>query len=669
MKLTPLLDHWQKPANAGDPLAVLATTFTLDPDFFERSCLARFLAVESVDEGTGSVDDLVARLELEESLRAPAVTVLADRSAQGERSTLRWDALHCQVPRRGLLHSKVAILLWENAARVIVGSANLTAAGYRHQIELALAADLGPHCILPGAVLTALADELDSYLDLVPGLAVGVPARNQVDRTLALFRERASRQPRVQTNLKVAFAPSNADVGPLDALEEAWSGARPLWATHLSPFWDADDPTVLRSVADLLTGRPKEERWQDVAVVFGPRGEIGFPLDHFDAVDSVSELDLRDDEVRRLHAKCLLLSQREWVAALVGSSNHTKAGLGLAKTNGKRHREVNLWLGAPLNSKEGTALFGLVPTGQEVDPVGVNYDDQADDDELEDSAPVLPPCFGLCRLTRKDDSWILTIGIEPVAMPIAWRVSLPSGATLLDATSWRSAGSPTSIEVAVEANNLPMFVVVEWDEESTIWAVIADDRHSLPPGAGLADLNSGHLLDALASGKSLARAAREELERKQRERPASGGTQIVTDPLKRFDSRASLLRRGRALAQSLAAMQRRLEHPALTTDALVARLTGPLGPRFVARKTVEDVEEGNKDLADGLFTLAEIALTVGRVDWARALQFVDQSEGRSTIGAALDDIESLRVRLGNGPADLAQYAARAMKEARRCLTS
>ena len=30
MKLTPLLDHWQKPANAGDPLAVLATTFTLE---------------------------------------------------------------------------------------------------------------------------------------------------------------------------------------------------------------------------------------------------------------------------------------------------------------------------------------------------------------------------------------------------------------------------------------------------------------------------------------------------------------------------------------------------------------------------------------------------------------------------------------------------------------
>lgn len=70
MMLRPLLDLWQKPEDAGDPVAVLATTFTLGADFFEQSCLARFLAVESVDEGTGSVDDLIARLELEESLRA-----------------------------------------------------------------------------------------------------------------------------------------------------------------------------------------------------------------------------------------------------------------------------------------------------------------------------------------------------------------------------------------------------------------------------------------------------------------------------------------------------------------------------------------------------------------------------------------------------------------------
>ncbi|CCH78212.1 hypothetical protein BN12_2620027 [Nostocoides japonicum T1-X7] len=669
MTLTPLLDHWQKPANAGDPVAVVATTFTLEPDFFERSCLARFLAVESVDEGTGSVDDLVARLELEESLRAPTVTVLADRSAQSERSTLRWDVLHCQVPRRGLLHSKVAVLLWENATRVIIGSANLTPAGYRHQIEIALAADLGPHCILPRAVLAGLADELASYLRLVPGLTADVPARQHVEQTLETFRERVAKQSRASTRLKVAFAPTNANSGPLDVLEDAWSGARPLRATHLSPFWDTEDRTVLESVATLLTGRPRRERRQETAVVRDPWGVIAFPIEHFDAVDCVRELDLRDGEARRLHAKCLLLSQRDWVAVLVGSSNHTKAGLGLGAANDKRHREINLWLGAPPGTKEGKALLGLVPVGQEVYPADVTFDDHADDDELDDSAPVLPTCFGLCRLVRKGDSWVLIIGIEPGPMPREWRIALPSGTTLLDSASWVSAGCPESTAVPVAADGLPMFVVAEWDEESTSWAVVADDRHSLPPGKGLESLNSSQLLEALASGKSLAQVAREELERMEQARLSPGGGRIVTDPLKRFDSTSSLLRKGRALAQSLAAMQRRLEHPVMTIDALTARLAGPLGPMFVARKTVDDVEEGRKETADGLFTLAEIALTIGRVNWAEALRRVDETEGRRVARASLDDLEVLAARLGGEPVDLAHYSTRAVREARRCLAS
>lgn len=669
MKLTPLLDHWQKPAHAGEPVAVLATTFTLDPDFFEQSCLARFLAVESVNEGTGSVDDLVARLELEESLRAPAVTVLADRSAQSERSTLRWDLLHCQAPRRSLLHSKVALLLWENATRVIIGSANLTPAGYRHQIELALAADLGPHCILPVRVLTALADELRSYLDLVPGLTTDVPAHRQVEWILKLFGERISEQPRVKTNLRVALAPTNADTGPLDALDAAWSGGRPLWATHLSPFWDAGEPDVLNKVSALLTGRPVDNRYQEAVVSYGPRGEVAFPLEHFDSVDSVVELDLRDEGVRRLHAKCLLLSQPHWVAALVGSSNHTKAGLGLGRANEKRHREINLWLGAPRSTKEGKALLGLVPTGNAVDPRGLTYDDQADEDELDDSAPVLPACFGLCRLLREGGSWVLAIGVQSSESPEEWRVTLPSGTTILDSATWSAAGSPSSTMVPVKADDLPMFVIVEWQDESAIWVVIVDDRHSLPFGAGLANLNSDHLLDALASGKSLTQVVRVELERSSAEPLSSGTRTVVTDPLKRYDSRSSLLRKGRALAQSLAAMQRRLEQPALTADALTARLTGPLGPTFVSLKTVGDVEAGHKELADGIFTLAEIALTVGRVDWVGALRFVDRADGMSAVQDALDEIESLQARLGDNPADLAQYAARAMKEARRCLSS
>ena len=70
MKPTPLLDFWQKPADAGEPVALLATTYALEPDFFEQNCLARFLEVSSVNEETKSVDDIVAAVELHESLQS-----------------------------------------------------------------------------------------------------------------------------------------------------------------------------------------------------------------------------------------------------------------------------------------------------------------------------------------------------------------------------------------------------------------------------------------------------------------------------------------------------------------------------------------------------------------------------------------------------------------------
>lgn len=264
MKFQPLLDHWQKPPDAGDPMGVIATTFTLDGEFFERSCLARYLAVESVAEGTGSVEDLVASLEMEESLRRHGL-LRPQRAGQALDAAVGRSAL----PRSGtgLLHSKVAILMWERATRVIIGSANLTPAGYRHQLELAMAVDLGTTCLLPVPVLEALADEIETYVDLVPGLTEGTPARGRAVARLATFRERVARQSRVATTVKVAFAPSNRETGPLDTFEQVWSGNRPLGAVHLSPFWDSRDPALLRRVADLLTGHPAKERWHDVAVV------------------------------------------------------------------------------------------------------------------------------------------------------------------------------------------------------------------------------------------------------------------------------------------------------------------------------------------------------------------------------------------------------------------
>lgn len=411
MKPFPLLDFWQKPADAGAPIAALATTFALDPDFFEQDCLARFLEVSSVNEGTGTVDDIVASVELHELLQRTCVTVLADRSAPVQRTSLLWDLLSCQVDG-GFLHAKVAVLIWENATRVIIGSANLTAAGYRRQIELGLAADLGVECLFPSNVLTAIADELESYLRLVPGYAADVAVFTRAANTLALFRRRIAESPTGRAAVSAAFAPTNEEKAPLDQLPAVWSGPQPLCALHLSPFWDSGDQAVLAATRKLLTGRPADERLHQVAVALSPRGQTTFSRHLRKAITEVRELQDQGKEMRTLHAKCLLITSKEWVAALVGSSNHTKAGLGLGQY--RRHREINVWLGAPRNSKGGKALLELIPLGKRV-PDNVEEVEPKDEDEAR--LPSLPACFGISRVTRQseDSAWELHLGITATA--------------------------------------------------------------------------------------------------------------------------------------------------------------------------------------------------------------------------------------------------------------
>jgi|GEM_PF-6495365 len=667
MNPTPLLDFWQKPAKAGDPLAVLATTFALEPDFFEQNCLARFLEVSSVDESSGSVEDIVAQVEMQEMLQTASVTVLADRSAPVQRTSLLWDILGCEV-QGGLLHAKVAVLIWQNATRVILGSANLTAAGYRRQIELGLAVDLGPQCLFPAQVLGQIADELQAYLGLVPGYAPDVQAFDRARDTLALFRQRIEAQPQVNSGLRVAFAPTNPQAAPLDQLSAAWSGSQPLQATHLSPFWDATDPAALNAARGLLTGRPASSRSQQVAVVIDPRGRIAFSPELAKVVNGVQKLKPQDKEVRTLHAKCLLIESDAWVAALVGSSNHTKAGLGLAA--GRRHREMNVWIGAPRDSREGKYLRQLIvldgkTAGDEP------FIELQDEDEAEVTA--LPPCFGLCRLVQAQGqkaTWQLQFGItETSDMPADWQIGLTSGAAaVLTRAQWQAQGSPGTTTHVLAEPAVPMFVMVRWNGHELPWAVIAEDRHCLPPLPALASLQAHHLLAALARGQSLAQALRDQLANgnaaEQKEK-----TDADLNPLSRFDNPESLLRKGRALAASLSAMQRRLEQPVITGDTLRARLTGPLGPEFVAGKVVQAYEDGRQGRAETIFTVAEIALTVGRVNWRKVLQNMDRAVGIALVEQTLKRLDQLRSRLGNEPADLASYANRAMKETRQCLAS
>ena len=80
-----LLELWRPPANAGDPVGCLATTYTFRPGLFDEQCLARFLEIESEPDR----EDLAFLLERESRLGSVYAGVLVDHTKAGVEHSLR----------------------------------------------------------------------------------------------------------------------------------------------------------------------------------------------------------------------------------------------------------------------------------------------------------------------------------------------------------------------------------------------------------------------------------------------------------------------------------------------------------------------------------------------------------------------------------------------------
>jgi hypothetical protein len=159
-----LLDYWIPPETAGDPVGCIATTFTFAPDFFEEHCLSRFLRLETDPREDGAA----YLIEREEKLAVSRVFVLVDRiHAQGSASP-RWDVVSVRPPA-GIFHPKIALLVWHDWVRLMIGSANLTEPGYRKNQEVYGVLDFFDGGVVPRGVLNDCLDFLHSVLPFCPG--------------------------------------------------------------------------------------------------------------------------------------------------------------------------------------------------------------------------------------------------------------------------------------------------------------------------------------------------------------------------------------------------------------------------------------------------------------------------------------------------------------------
>ena len=437
-----LLDFWSPPDGAGQPVACLAASFTFESDFFTQECVSRFLSLATTTAEGDTISSIVALLEEEDRLSEAQVSVLIDRSTPAEKRNLRWDLLPVDAPG-GLLHAKVAALIWERSARIILGSANLTSAGYRRQVELGLAIDLDAQCRVPRGVIDSLVAELRRLVELAPGPATG--PKDRAFKTVDLLADRVQglTLPRTgNAELLMAVAPARPGTSPLERLDDVWRGGQPLRATLLSPFWDTADPApAVEAVRERLTGRPATGRSMTFVVRADPLTHAVCAPESLAAQIGVGatihSFDLPDPEERRdLHAKLLVFESNQWLAALIGSSNMTGAGLGLHPVRG--HHELNLWLGCPALSKTAKHIRALARVGAKINPDHLEYQPLPDEDEP--TTPVLPAGFVRCTLDAKAPP-SLFLELEAKGLPGSWQVLGPTERELLTAEVWRDGGA------------------------------------------------------------------------------------------------------------------------------------------------------------------------------------------------------------------------------------
>lgn len=647
-----ILDAWQPPEDAGEPLGCAATTFTFDPAFFEEECLSRFLALE-----TGPEDGAAYLIEREEKLaQLVCAAVLVDQHhARGTRN-LRWDLLAVRVPG-AILHAKISLLLWSRRARLIVASANLTEPGYRRNHEVFGVLDYYPGSQAPWSVLA----EMVEFLRDAAGFAAGEgttpgPALNRwnrfLDHVLKLSRHWGQRQPprgfshpRVFT---ITTGPGRPDI--FRRLREVWpSGSAPAEAFIVSPFFDppnvANKPTqalwaLLRQRGDALvqfevTG---EEVPGGGVLLHAPESlRRAQPADREGADTVFRRLTLEKD--RPLHAKCLWLQNGEWAVYLMGSSNFTATGLGLGQAP---NLEANLAYAVCFarNRKAGRALQQAWLPSDAVKGKPRFLREPLDD--REDAAMagdiLLPAAFGEAVFAKNTQGATFVELTFPHRPPAGWRLVLEDREVVFfDEAAWRKRRAPAQVRLPWQADRPPSAFRVGWRGSKGLawWPVNVRDAASLPPPDELRALLLDDLIEILGSARPLHQVLRRWPRRRYAGNPDEASPHL--DPHRRVDTATFLLQRTRRLAWALTELRKRLSQPVPSREALQWRLHGPCGVMALALAILAE----NRTESEKAFQLTEIAVELARVEPRHAPGCLPRAQVRAALRECIRNIRAL----------------------------
>ena len=650
-----LLEQWEAPEGAGDPVGCVATTFSFSPAFFEEECLSRFIKLET----DAAEDGPLYLVEREEKLaQVVCAAVLVDQhNCKGTRS-LRWDLHPARIS--GILHAKISLLCWAHWIRLIVGSANLTEDGYRRNQEVFGVLDYYDRSESPNHVLTdtiaylrevmrasqtgegnSAAKRWDAFLDRVQGKA-------------AAWQESAGEHGRRQLRVSALLTgPGKADV--FMQLGDIWpAGSPPHTAKVLSPFFDPPG----------AENRPAKAIWKAVR----KRGSavVSYCLDMEELPDEKMLLArapstlgsikpprdsarvvlrrVKTEPDRPLHAKELLFEDDRFVLLMVGSSNFTSAGMGLGKTV---NYEANLVYILDKKKRGGDRgykdLAKRFPESAAVD--SVRFGPACDDQDSPAETVLLPPGFKSATYRLRDENvgeLVLELGND---LPAHWQLFSDDEKLWQDAAVWETAGKP-SHWIVPWTSLAPSGILVTWPgaQGKAWWPVNVESSSDLPPPEELKELPLEILINLLTSARPLHEVLRRYLRRHDNGNAVLDTSYKDADPHKRVDTSGFLLQRTRRFSWALNSLRIRLERPVTTEECLLNwRIHGPVGVMAVANALKREA----KSTEERLFLVAELALELARVNPEDAHGYLPASRVREVLletARALCDGGSLRER-------------------------
>lgn len=352
-----LIDRLRSSESFGRLLGIVGTTFEMNVDFFETDFLPTLLGMGAWDDRKWS-----SRIALERQLaELETATIFQDTNPyRGRPRSMRIESVPVYLPGNSILHSKFFLAVYENAVRIIVGSANLTETGYRKNLETIAVLTASESDALHAKLIRSALPELNTYL----GKWMTRGASNLIEDAI----QKLDSFPIEDSEVKDWIVWSGKGEPLWKKFLERWPSGRTVSdITVVSPFWSEEKsnsgPTYNllselqtrgqlgdnASLALLTNGLKAGGEWlpripESICSIdfqsFGVTA-VAHSIDRRVPPEEI-EVDTEVEYLRELHAKIVIIEDGEMSLAYFGSANFTRHGWGFMKGSRKPNIETGV---------------------------------------------------------------------------------------------------------------------------------------------------------------------------------------------------------------------------------------------------------------------------------------------------------------------------------------